>query len=408
VIDSTGLAFGWTIILLVVADRGGLDAGALISAAMLVGIALSAPASAWLSARLSARDLLRSLAVAEGACRLGVFVLLWLHADDRLMALLVVLMNTLAWSAFAAMRAEVARAEEEAGSGRSLTWYAVAIASSEALAAGAAALLLDRTPATPVLVVVTAGYVFSLIPQWWVGSHADPGRHPRSARMAQVKMVIAPAGLGAVVFLLAGAPALLATVLAYQLYGSTGVVISAVAFTACSLGATRLQGRIGRWQPPALPLLLLGGLLIGGWSMSGHGLIGLALAQGCAGLAQCTLEGELDSRIVSRLPPGSATAGLAFASSTRALGGALAVTLLPTLLLHTSLPAVTATIALGLLLAGLALAIGHLVHPLRHLPPSFAVGFAAGVVTGAVTEAAVRVRETAGVGRPSLSSSGRR
>lgn len=408
VIDSTGLAFGWTIILLVVADRGGLSAGALMSAAMLVGIALSAPVSAWLSARLSARELLRILAVAEGACRLGVFLILWLRVDDRLMALLVIAMNALAWSAFAAMRAEVARAEQKSDSGRSLTWYAVAIASSEALAAGAAALLLDRTPSAPVLAVVTAGYVLSLVPQWWVGSHADPDRPLWSARMPPVRPAIAPAGLGAVVFLLAGAPALLATVLAYELYGSTGVVVSAVAFTVCSLGATRLQAHLAGWQPPALPLLGLGALLVGGWSLSGHGLIGLALAQGCAGLAQCTLEGELDNRIVSRVAAGATTAALAFASSSRALGGALSVALFPVLLHHTSVPTLTAGLAGVLLLAAAGLAVGHLLHPIRHLPPSFAVGFAAGVVTGAVSDATVRVRETAGVSRPSMPVWGRR
>jgi hypothetical protein len=454
VIDSTGLAFGWTIVLLVVAERGGLDAGASMSAAMLVGIALSAPLSAWLSSRLSPRDLLRSLAVAEGACRLGVFVLLWLHAGTWSAALVVVAMNSLAWSAFAAMRTEVARAEvaraeearaeEHSDSGRSLTWYAVAIASSEALAAGAAALLLDRTPSPAVLVLVTAAYVLSLIPQWWVGSHADPGRRspsqPVRSRTARswtarswtarvwtarswtassresswtawfpgVRSVLAPAGLGAAVFLLAGAPALLATVLAYQRYGSKGVVVSAVAFTICSLGATRMQAALAGRHPPALPLLLLGALLIGGWSLSGHGLIGLFIAQGCAGLAQCALEGELDSRIVSRLPDVQVTAGLAFASSSRALGGAVSVAALPVLLEHTSLPVVTRALAGVLLLAAAALAGIEVMHPVRHLPPSFAVGFAAGVVTAVVSGAAVRVRETAGVGRPSMPAWGRR
>jgi hypothetical protein len=223
-------------------------------------------------------------------------------------------------------------------------------------------------------------------------------------------MVLAPAGLGAAVFLLAGAPALLATVLAYELYGSRGVVVSALAFTTCSLAATRLQAVLSGWRPPALPLLVLGALLVGGWSMSGHGLIGLAFAQGCAGLAQCTLEGELDSRIVSRSPAGAATAGLAFASSSRALGGAVAVALLPILLQRTSatVPLVTAVLGAGLLLAAAALGMGHLLHPVRRFPPAFAVGFAAGVVTGVVTDAAVRVRETAGVGRPSMPVWGRR
>lgn len=409
VIDSTGLAFGWTIILLVVADRGGLGAAALMSAAMLVGIALSAPLSVWLSARLSPQDLLRILAVAEGACRLAIFGLLWQHADLRLMAAVVVGMNALAWSAFAAMRAEVSRVEEATDSGRSLTWYAVAIASSEALAAGLAALVLDRAPSDGVMALVTAAYVLSLAPQWWVGSRADPVRQPQAAGLIQLRVMIAPAGFGAGVFLFAGAPALLATVLAYELYGSRGVVVSAVAFTAGSLGATRVQARLGGWRPPALPLLVLGALMVGGWTMSGHSLIGLAIAQGCAGLAQCTLEGELDSRIVSRLPAAAVpTAGLAFASSSRALGGALSVALLPVLVRDTSLPVVTGVIAGALLLAAGALAAGHALHPMRHFPPSFAVGFAAGVVTGAVTDAAVRVRESAGVNRPSMPTWARR
>jgi hypothetical protein len=408
VIDSAGLAFGWTIILLEVTQRSGLGAAALQSAAMLTGIALSAPFSAWLSTRLSPRDLLRVLAVAEGACRLGVFALLWLEADARLMAPLVAGMNVLAWSAFAGMRAEVSRAEAAAGSARSLTWYAVAIASSEALAAGAAALLLDSTPSTPVLAAVAVGYVLSLAPQWWVGTHADPVRHPQPAPKAQLRAVIEPAGLGAGVFLLAGAPALLATVLSYELYGSKGVVVSAVAFTVCSLGAARVQGVLSSWRPTPVPAFVLGAVMVGGWSLSGHTLIGLAVAQGCAGLAQCSLEGELDTRVVARVRAGAATAGLAFASSSRALGGALSVALLPAVLHHTSLPAASAAMSLLLFLAAGGVALNYGLHPSRRVPASFVVGFAAGMLTGVVTDAAVRVRETAGVSRPSMPAWGRR
>ena len=413
VIESTGLAFGWTIILLVVAERGGLGSASLMSAAMLSGIAVSAPLSAWLSARFAPRDLLRILAVAEGACRLAVFGLLWRHADTQLMALVVIGMTALAWSGFAAMRTEVSRvevSEVEHGidSGRYFTWFAVAMASSEVLAAGAAAFLLDHSPSTVLLTAVTVVYVLSLAPQWWVGTYADPIRHPSVARLIDVRAVIAPAGLGAVVFLFAGAPALLATVLAYSLYGSTGVVVSAVAFTVGSLGATWMQARLAGWRPPALSLLVLGGLLIGGWSMSGHTLFGLIIAQGCAGLAQCALEGELDGRIVSRSPVDSASTALAFSSCSRALGGAVAVLLLPVLLRHTTLPVVATVIAVSLLFAAGALAMGHVLYPIRHFPPSFAVGFAAGVVTGVVADAAVRVRETAGVSRPSMAAWGRR
>ena len=55
-IDSTGMAFGWTVFLLVLTRRGGLDAAAVPASAMLIGIALSAPFSAWLAPRLSPRQ----------------------------------------------------------------------------------------------------------------------------------------------------------------------------------------------------------------------------------------------------------------------------------------------------------------------------------------------------------------
>lgn len=408
VVDSTGLAFGWTIVLLVVTQRGGLQAAALQSAAMLVGVALSAPFSAWISARLSARDLLRVLAVVEGAFRLGLFGLLWLDVDGRLLAVVVVAMNVTAWTAFAGMRSEVARANGAGGRGRSLTWYAVAIAASEALAAGAAALLLGSTPPAAVLVAVSAGYVLSLLPQWWVGSHADPVLHRQGARsrpMARTtRQVAGPASLGAGVFALTGAPALLATVLAYELHGSAGVVVSALAFTVGSLGATTAQAAVGSWRPAALPALVLGAVMVGGWSLAGHSLAGLALAQACAGIGQCSLEGDLDTRVVARLRTARVTAGLALASSARALGGALSVALLPVLLQHVPLPRACAVAAGALLAGALAVAVTSSVRDLRRhkVTPLFAIGFAAGLVTGVVTGAVGQVRELAGVSRPSM------
>jgi hypothetical protein len=384
IIDSTGLAFGWTVILLVVSERGGLDQAASLAASMLVGVALSAPFSAWLSSRLSPRDLLRLLAVGEGACRLGLFVFLWLDVGPWLMAPLAAGLNVLAWSAFAAMRAEVSRAEhaEHTGdSGRSLTRYAVGIASSEALAAGAASMLLSSTPPAPVMVVVAAVYVLSLVPQWWVGMHADTARSPRPPHFDQFRALLAPCSLGSVVFLLAGAPALLATVLAYELYGARGVMVSALSFAFCALGAERMQSRLSRWRPSTLAAFVMGAVMIGGWSMSGFSLIGLAIAQGCAGLAQCSLEGDLDARVVSRVQAGAATAGLAFASSSRALGGALAVALLPAVLAHASLPEISAGAA-GLLLAAAVVVV--ILHALQRVTAMFLVGFVAGTVAGVV------------------------
>jgi hypothetical protein len=390
VIDSIGLAFGWTVFLLVITKRGGLDEGALMAAAMLAGVALSAPFSAWRSPRLSPRTLLRRLAVAEGLCRAGLFVLLWIDPGALLLVPVIVVMNMLAWTAFAAMRSEVARAEEAAGHGRSLTHYTIAVAASEALAAGAASLLLRQTPPTAVLVAVACVYGLSLTPQWWVGTRAEPDGRPRSAQPPGVRVVQAvllPCGLGTVVFLLASGPALLATVLAFERYGATGVLVSAVAFAAGSLGAARLQAVLGRWRPTAPSTFLVGALLVGGWALSDGNLIGLALAQACAGLAQCALEGHLDSRVVARLEArgglgteagleaGAVTTGLAFASSSRALGGALAVVLLPVLLDLTTLPLICATTATVLLLAALvagAISVGR-------VTASFTVGFVVGL-----------------------------
>ena len=130
-------------------------------------------------------------------------------------------------------------------------------------------------------------------------------------------------------FFLAAAPALAATVLAYEAYGTSGVVVSAVAFAAGSLAAARVQAVVGRWQPTAMSAFALGALLVGGWSLAGLGLAGLAVAQALAGMAQCALEGDLDARIVDRAGAERSTSALAMASSSRALGGALAVWLLP-------------------------------------------------------------------------------
>jgi hypothetical protein len=344
VVDSVGLAFGWTVFLLAVTERDGYAAATAQYAAGLVGVAVSGLVSARLARRLSPRDLLRVLAVAEGICRVGVFGLFWLNAPAAVLAALVAVMNVLAWSAFAAMRTEMSRAQDEGaaggggvrggvrggdgGAGRLLTLYAVAILSSEALATGLASVVLSAAPPTPVLAVVATVYGLALVPQWLVATGA-PRDRPPAARRTPWRVVALPCGLGGVVFLLAGAPALAATVLAYDLYGRDGVLVSAVAFAAGAMGASRVQGVVGRWQPPATPAFALGALLVGGWAVSGAGLVGLALAQACAGVAQCALEGDLDARTVARSGPATATSALALASSSRALGGALAVYLLP-------------------------------------------------------------------------------
>ena len=129
------------------------------------------------------------------------------------------------------------------------------------------------------------------------------------------------------------------------------MIVSAVAFAACSLLSARLQGVVGRWRCAPQAAFLLGAVMIGGWTLSGTGLVGLAVAQGLSGLAQCTLEGDLDARAVARLGPRTTTAGLALASSSRALGGAVSVAALPVLVVHVPLPAASLAAAAFLLVA---------------------------------------------------------
>ena len=360
-IDSTGLALGWTVFLLVVTRERGLTQAALLTSATLIGMALSAPFSAWLAPRVSPRHLLQWLAVAEGAGRLSLFVLLWKDASTLAMGPVVVVVNVLAWTAYAAMRSEISRADGGTDAGRWLTLYSAGIAASEAIAAGGASLLIAR-PSALIMLVICAVYTMSLLPQWWAGSRADPARHRESARLLRIAPLLAPCAVGAGVFLIAGGPALLATALAFELHGSFGVVVSTVAFTAGSLGSARLQSLVARSSSMSAAVSLLGAAMAGCWAISDRGLIALALAQVCVGLTQCCIEGDLDARAVARVPPHAATAALACAASCRALGGAAAVAVLPALITHTSLTAIS------LAAAGLLAAIGLVATALGRRP----------------------------------------
>ena len=352
VLDSTGLAFGWTVFLLAVTRRQGLAAAALQTSAMLVGIALSAPFGIWLSTRLSTRALLRTLSVLEGICRLALFAGLALDASAPSTAVLVVMLNLLAWTAFAAMRSEASRTRSHA-SGRSLTMYAAAIAGSEALAAMAAAVLIGDHPSESLMAVTALVYTAALAPQWLVARDAD--RTPaRRIRPDSLLSALPLCCLGALCFLIAAGPCLLATSLAYERYGTLGVEVSAACFAAGTLGSPALQAAVGRRARVVPVSFVVGALMIGCWGLAPTHLVGLAAAQICAGLGQCTLEGDLDARTVARLPGAGETAGLSMASAGRALGGAAAAAVLPAVLLHWALPVVALCAGcLLLLLAGL-------------------------------------------------------
>jgi hypothetical protein len=81
--------------------------------------------------------------------------------------------------------------------------------------------------------------------------------------------------------------------------------------------------------PAALRWSLWGlGMLIGWIYAPLHAVIVL-LAQFLAGLSQTAFEGDMDSRVAEDAPPEAVTTALAYSASTRALGGAIAVKLLP-------------------------------------------------------------------------------
>jgi hypothetical protein len=157
----------------------GLAGLGLCNAAMLVGVAMSAPVAARLSARLDGRALLRSTAVTESALRVGTFALLLAGAPLGVVAVAVAASNVVAWTGYAGMRAEVAAADPR---GAAMTWYMVAVAAIEAAGTATAALL----PTGPgglvsggLLVAVIACYGGVLAPTWLIAATAQVrGRPP--------------------------------------------------------------------------------------------------------------------------------------------------------------------------------------------------------------------------------------
>jgi hypothetical protein len=179
-VDSFGLSLGWTVFSLHVVRSDGLAALGLCNAAMLVGVALSAPVAARLSAYLDGRALLRVTCSTESVLRVGTFVLLLAGAPLGVVAVAVAASNVVAWTGYAGMRAEVAAADPR---GAAMTWYMVAVAAIEAAGTATAALL----PTGPgglvtggLLVAVIACYGGVLLPTWLVAAGArvpaPPGR----------------------------------------------------------------------------------------------------------------------------------------------------------------------------------------------------------------------------------------
>lgn len=354
-IDSFGLALGWTVFNLYAVTSQGLAAVGVYNAAMLVGVALSAPATAFLSSRLDGRRLLQATAVAEAALRIGTFGLLLQGAPIALVAAAVGITNVLAWTGYAGMRAEVAAVDRRAAA---MTWYVVSIASIEAAGAAVGALLpvgAGGTVTGALLVGVIVWYGVCLFPTLVVARRARVAKSGRARGRPRISGRVVPLGGGFAVMILAAGPTLLSVGLAAEFHGRSWVAASAVAFTAGSLAAPLLAAWTERSRLPASVLWpLLGAGMIGGWVAAPWHPGGLLLAQCLAGLCMTTFEGTMDSKVVSESADGRVTAGLAWTAAARALGSSVAVALVPIVIVVSTIETVSAISAALLVTVSLA------------------------------------------------------
>ncbi|HEY2959333.1 MAG TPA: cupredoxin domain-containing protein [Actinomycetota bacterium] len=366
-LDSFGMTLGWTVFSLLVLRRHGLAGLGACSAAMLVGVALSAPLTAWLSHRLGAGTLLRGTSAAEAALRVLGFALLLSGATVGVLAAVVVAAYAAGLSCYAGMRAEVSAASPPERRAAAMTLFVTAILAVEALGVAGAALLPGEPPGTAAgwLAGVVACYGASPLPVWLVARGARVGRTPRRAAARARARDLLPLLAGALIMLVGSGPALLAVGLAAELYGPRWVAGSALAFTAGSLLAPWAVGLAERRRLPATvtwPAWGAGMLL--GWTLAARQVAGLVLAQVLAGLCVAAFEGSMDAHVAARRAWGHLTGSLAASEAVRALGSAAAVAALPALVGPGSIAGFSG-VAGGTLLAATALAVaaGWLARP---------------------------------------------
>lgn len=362
-VDSLCLSTGWTVLLLEVVEDRGLAAAGACSAAMLTGVALSAPVARAAGRRLTGRGLLRAAAAAEALLRLAVVALVLGGAPVWALAPAITALNVVAWTAYAGMRAEVAALGL---GGAALTAYGTVVAAVEAAGVALAALLpLDGPSGRALLTVVMACYVLALVPQALV---AGGSRVPRSApvvlsRRERIGAAVSPPVVsGIVLMFLASAPTLMSVALSEQLHGRSAVAAAALAFTAGSLlapVAARLVDRRDANTGAVWWLCATG--MVAGWVLAPQSVGWLCAAQLLAGLGMTLLEGLLDSA-TTRYHPTAVTGALALASAARALGSAGGTALLPLLVAGSSLPAVTAPAAAVLAVAALGAGCATVAH----------------------------------------------
>lgn len=356
-VDSVGLSLGWTVFTLHAAATQGLGAVGIYHAAMYLGIAASSPLTRWAVRRAGGRLLLRAAAGTEAVLRVAGLLLLLGGAPLPLVAGVVLLQNAVAFTGYAALRAEVAAVDRGA---RSLTWFGVCVAAAESLATAVAAAVPEGAAAVHpwVALAVLLPYAGALLPTWLVARGAVTRQVPRRTQAAPRRRAGAGRhdragariGLGAAVILLAGGPTLLAVPLADHLAGRLGVIVAATAFMLGCLCAPAAAASLERVAPArAWPLLGVGMVL--GWALAPFSLLGIVVAQLLAGMALTALEGSMDAGVLGSRKDG--TSLLAHGAAARALGGAGAVALLPVLLGGARLTVVALSLAAGLVGIGL-------------------------------------------------------
>lgn len=375
VFDSFGMALGWTVLVLLATARGGLAEAALYNAAMLAGVVLSAPVTGWLARHLNGRTLLRGATGIELVLRVAVLAALIAGLPSALVAAGVVVMHVAAWAGFAAMRAEVTRVD--AGQ-RAMTRYALWTVSTEAAGTCLAALLPAGSGGYPtgwLLWAIFLVYAGSLVPTMLAARRArvtPHGARPGIAVGTSVGYAARPMvyatrtgshrrGLpfsprllaaGGAVMVLAAGPTLLAVPLTTQLYGRQWVAGAAIAFTLGCLLSTKAVETIGKLKLPAVLRWSLWGIgMLVGWLAAPLHAGTVLLAQFSAGVSQASFEGDMDSRVAEEAPPDGVTTALAYSASTRALGGSIAVRLLPFLV---TAQAVGTAVSTALLILGVA------------------------------------------------------
>ena len=329
-IDSVGLAFGWTVFNLVAVYKHGLAVTALLNVAMFLGVALSAPVAARLTAWFDGRRTLQYTAGVEGVLRVGTLAMLYWNAPLSVVFVCVLVMNVAAWIGFAGMRTEVA----VTGAGvDGMTGYLAFTLGLEAVGTCLGALLPithEGLVSANWLLVAFAAYGLSLLPTVVVASTSTVSARQASAEpapRANRKVFVA----GAVLMAVCSGPTLLFVGLSAQLHGRESVVGAALAFAVGSLIsplATRaLQRRLGLVGLAGWPLWCV--VMIAGWAAAPWSLEGLWLAQLLSGVGLTAFQGVMDDVLAGSASDGQATATLAQASAVRAVGSAAAVRLAP-------------------------------------------------------------------------------